>query len=115
MAYPKKEKSPDKTGKKLVGNEATQFKKGESGNPTGRPKGARSKLTTKFFEDFHEAWAEHGKPALREAVERDPIAFVNAAARLMPKEVDVDMPKVERFAGFQFIVSGKNENAEDQK
>jgi hypothetical protein len=115
MADSKKIKSPDKTGKKLVGNEATQFKKGESGNPTGRPKGARSKLTTKFFEDFHEAWTEHGKPALREAVERDPVAFVNAATRLMPKEVDVDLPKVERFAGFQFIISGENEYVEDKK
>jgi len=105
MADSKKTKPPDKTGKKLVGNEATRFKKGASGNPTGRPKGARSKLTTKFFEDFHEAWTEHGKPALREAVERDPIAFVNAAARLMPKEIDVDTEKAGRFVGFQFVVS----------
>ena len=32
----------------------------------GRPKGARSKLTTEFFADFYAAWQKHGAKALKE-------------------------------------------------
>jgi len=107
MKTKKTTKKPETTEKKQRGKNL--FKPGQSGNPAGRPKGARHKFTTQFFEDFHEAWKEYGKPALEEAVQKDPVAFVNAAARLMPKEIDVDTEKAGKFVGFQFVVSEGNE------
>ena len=65
---------------------------GQSGNPAGRPKGSRNKLTTEFFDDFHAAWEAHGAQALKEVAEKSPRDFVRAAAMLMPKEFEIKSP-----------------------
>ena len=58
----------------------------------GRPKGARSKLTTQFFADFYAAWEEHGSEALKTVAKTNPKDFVKAAAMLMPKEFEIKTP-----------------------
>jgi hypothetical protein len=58
----------------------------------GRPKGARSKLTTEFFDDFYAVWQEHGAKALKDVAEKHPRDFVRAAAMLMPKEFEIKTP-----------------------
>lgn len=58
----------------------------------GRPKGARSKFTTQFFDDFYAAWQEHGAQALKYVAEKSPRDFVRAAAMLMPKEFEIKTP-----------------------
>ena len=43
--------APEDTGTQQArGRKATQFKPGQSGNPMGRPKGARNRLGTRFLE-----------------------------------------------------------------
>ena len=43
--------TPEGTGtQQAPGPKATQFKPGQSGNPKGRPKGARNRLGTRFLE-----------------------------------------------------------------
>jgi hypothetical protein len=71
-----------KTGRFLPGNSGFG----------GRPKGARSKLTTEFFNDFCAAWQEHGAQALKDVAEKSPRDFVRAAAMLMPKELELKTP-----------------------
>ena len=71
-----------KTGRFLPGNSGFG----------GRPKGARSKLTTEFFADFYAAWQKHGAKALKEVAEKSPRDFVRAAAMLMPKEFEIKTP-----------------------
>lgn len=71
-----------KTGRFLPGNSGFG----------GRPKGARSKLTTEFFDDFYAAWQEHGAEALKKVAESSPRDFVRAAAMLMPKEFEIKSP-----------------------
>src|SRR5262245_30849453 len=63
---------------------------GQSGNPAGRPKGSRHKITEAFLRDFFEAWEAFGRPALVAAAWKDPVAFVKVAASLLPKEFRIE-------------------------
>jgi Family of unknown function (DUF5681) len=63
---------------------------GQSGNPAGRPKGARSKLEEAFLADLLKDWQENGAATLIKAREKDPVGYVKVAASLMPKQVDTD-------------------------
>jgi len=86
---------PESTGgKQVTGRELTQFKPGQSGNPKGRPKGSRNKLSEDFFRDLSEAWTAFGKPALMTAAWMHPLEFVRVVAQLMPKDVDVTVTNI---------------------
>lgn len=71
-----------KTGRFLPGNSGFG----------GRPKGARSKLTSEFFDDFYAAWQKQGAEALKKVAEGSPKDFVRAAAMLMPRELEIKSP-----------------------
>src|SRR3974377_1486634 len=65
------------------------YKPGQSGNPKGRPKGSRNKLSEEFFRDLCDAWQAFGEPALMTAALTHPLEFVRVVAQLMPKDVEV--------------------------
>lgn len=83
----------DKTPQKQRGK-GKPFEKGKSGNPAGRPKGARSKLAEKFWADYYAAWEANGEAALSHVAANDPSTFVRVAASLMPKETEVTLRTV---------------------
>jgi hypothetical protein len=68
-----------------------QFIQGYKGG--GRPKGARSKLTTAFLEDLRVSWNEVGAIALKQCAEQDPAGYCRIVASLLPRtaEIDIDM------------------------
>ena len=70
------------------------WKPGQSGDPKGRPKGSRNKLTTEFFNDLCEAWSAFGKPALMTAAWTDPVGFVRVVASLIPKSSRPPSPQL---------------------
>lgn len=71
---------------------------GQSGNPKGRPKGARNKLGEEFIFDMLSAWKEQGKDAISRVIKDRPHEFIKAVAGILPKEVNVTTSTVQELS-----------------
>jgi hypothetical protein len=71
-------------------NLAPQWRPGESGNPAGRPKGARSKLGEKFLAGMLQAYEEGGIEAIRKVRDEEPAKFVSALVAILPRQMELD-------------------------
>jgi hypothetical protein len=69
----------------------TPFPPGVSGNPAGRPRGSRGKLSEDFLADLHAAWSAHGATALERCALEEPGTFVKVIAGLLPRNVDINL------------------------
>jgi hypothetical protein len=70
-------------------NKPHLFQPGQSGNPKGREKGSRNKLSDDFLQDLYAVWKESGLDVLRRAAENKPTEFAKMVASLLPKEITV--------------------------
>lgn len=78
--------------------------KGQSGNPKGRPKGSRHKLSEAFFAAMVEVWREKGADCLRSFAENDPAGYILMVADLVkntPQESAQDEHWREMAAWFR--------------
>lgn len=85
-----------------------RFKPGQSGNPGGRPIGARNRLQGDFANELAEHFATHGKDAIYRAANEDPLGYIKVVASLMPKQVAQaepleDLTRAELVAGIEFF------------
>lgn len=71
---------------------APKFEAGKSGNPGGKPKGARNRLQARFLNELADDFDLNGKTAIVKAREEDPMGYIKAIAALMPKQVEQSQP-----------------------
>jgi hypothetical protein len=72
-----------------VPKQLTPWKPGQSGNPSGRPKGSRNKLGEAFIQDMYDKWVEKGAEVIDAAMEQSPGAFIRSMVAILPQEVHV--------------------------
>lgn len=96
---------PEDTGSKQA---LTQFRPGVSGNPKGRPRGARSKLGEQFLNDLHDEWEKNGAKALALCAAREPTQFVKIVGNLLPREIVTAALNVNAEVNFSNVEDAKN-------
>ena len=95
MSRAKNKQVSDNTEKKL--RNLTPFKPGQSGNPKGRPKGARNRLSTQFLEALEADFNQFGPQAVALVRERKPDIYIRVVAGLLPKEANINVEANEAF------------------
>lgn len=68
------------------------YKPGQSGNPGGKPAGARNRLTAHYLNALADDFEKHGKQAIVDAREKDPMGYIKAIGGLMPKQIEATQP-----------------------
>jgi hypothetical protein len=89
-----------------------KFEPGQSGNPAGRPKGARAKLGEAFVAELLADFLKHGKDAIERVRAEKPDQYLKVIASLLPKDInlsttpsDEDLTDEELLARFGQLVS----------
>lgn len=77
------------------------WKPGQSGNPAGRPKGARSILTESFCQAVLDDFEENGPEAIRVMRAEKPNEYAKMIASILTKEVE---HTGDAFRGLEVIV-----------
>src|SRR5262245_11976598 len=68
---------------------------GQSGNPAGRPKGSRHKISEAFIAALHADFVQHGACAIQRVREERPADYVKIVASILPKELHVQNAPLE--------------------
>ena len=63
------------------------FPPGQSGNPSGRPRGARSKLSEVLLSAVVDDFAKHGAGTIEKVRETDPTTYLKIVCALVPREM----------------------------
>ena len=65
------------------------WQKGQSGNPKGRPKGSRNKLSQAVIEAWCADFDKHGSGVIEKLRTSEPSTYARIAASLVPKDIEV--------------------------
>lgn len=69
----------------------TPWKPGQSGNPLGRPQGARAKFSEKACADALADWTSNGAATLERVRATDPSTYLRVLFSIIPKDIAVSI------------------------
>ena len=72
-----------------------RFPPGHCGNPAGRPKSSRNRLSEAFIAALGEDFDQHGAATIIRMREEDPAAYVKVVASLLPKQLSIQSEERE--------------------
>ena len=75
---------PDKKPERVKRN---LFQPGKSGNPAGRPKGARNKLGEQFLKALEKDFKSHGAEVIEAVRHEKPDVYLKVVAQIVPKQM----------------------------
>ena len=79
-----------------------KWKKGESGNPAGRPPGARDRLSQAVYKEVLEDWSKNGLGVIQKAREKRPELYLQAVIRLVPTRYDMTVSDVDHRSVIEY-------------
>ena len=80
-----------------------KWKKGQSGNPGGRPKGSRQKLCNSFLDALHEDFQDNGAAAIIKCREKRPHEYLKIIVSLVPKEMHLKVDPLQELTDEQLF------------
>jgi hypothetical protein len=69
---------------------STSFKKGESGNPGGKPKHARNRLANSLLTALADDFDKHGIASIKALRESAPDKYLAICVSVLPKQVEIE-------------------------
>jgi hypothetical protein len=79
------------------------WKPGTSGNPAGRPKGSRNRLSEDFVAALYDDFKDHGSAAIAACRAEKPDVYVRVIASLLPKDVNLTTRNLDDLSDDQLM------------
>jgi hypothetical protein len=76
---------------------------GQSGNPAGRPKGSRNKLSEDFVAALYDDFQDHGSAAIAACRAEKPDVYVRVIAGLLPKDMTIKVQSLDDLTDDQLM------------